>query len=146
MNHRCRPTPQLIWDEATSWDRLWAASTSEPNTTEETWRRSANECKLERNGGERIIQSGFTSSQPRWTVEWEATRGRRRRRRRGWSMWCLSPCAGVGWAGTQISWGQAKINCLLWWKSKIKSSRPLIPMASLHECPYSVGTSRDCVH
>lgn len=44
-------------------------------------------------------------------------------------------------AGAQISWGQPKINCLLWWKSKIKASRPLIPLASLHECPYSVGTS-----
>lgn len=50
-------------------------------------------------------------------------------------------------AGAQISRGRAKINCLLWWKSKIKAIWPAIPSASLHECPYSAGTcGGDCVH
>lgn len=62
--------------------------------TEEKWQRTANECILGRNGTERIIQSAATSSsQPRRTE----LRGRRRRRREGWGVWCLSPWAGLGW-------------------------------------------------
>lgn len=59
----------------------------------------------------------------------------------------LSPPCRAWVAGAQISRGRAKINCLLWWKSKIKAIWPTIPSASLHECPYSAGTcGGDCVH
>lgn len=83
----------------------------------------------------RIIQSAATSSsQPRRT-ELGAGQG------------ALSPPRRAWVAGTQISRGWAKINCLLWWKSKIKAIWPTIPSASLHECPYSAGTcGGDCVH
>lgn len=98
---------------------------------------------------EKIIQSAATSfSQPRrtelrWRQGWGGQEGQEEEERR------LRPYSlgRARVAGAQISWGRAKINRLLWWKTEIKAIRPLIPSASLRECPYSTGTSgEDCVH
>lgn len=100
---------------------------------------------------EKIIQSAATTSQPRRTeLRWRQGWGgggverQEEEEERGLRPYSLGR-ARV--AGAQISWGWAKINRLLWWKTEIKAVRPLIPSASLRECPYSTGTSgEDCVH
>lgn len=94
-----------------------------------------------------ICSQVLQSTKENWAERKRKWGRRGRGRREGWGVGCLSPWAGGKVAGAQISRGRAKINCLLWWNSKIKACRPLLPLASQRERPYSVGTSvRDCVH